>query len=116
MSLSLTGALKKDDLNRIGQQLNIDAIVFGTVNWNYIPGKAYISAYGGSSKEGRYEIESMTAKFVNVISGEVVISAHTESSYESYEQSIANGIKSSISKKMKANQGLSSLNTSVMKP
>ena len=95
LSLSLTGALKKEDLNRIGHMLNIDAIVFGTINWKYLPGRTAITIYGGASKEGRFETESMTAKVVNVTSGEVVISAFTENSSE-YEKSIADGIKSAI--------------------
>jgi len=63
LKLELTGILSKSDTNRIGKILNLDMIVFGSVGY-------------AQSVGGRYVIDSESARFVDVSSGEVLISIY----------------------------------------
>ncbi len=74
LHLELTGVLSKSDLNRIGKILNLDMIVFGTAGYDWVPGGSFVNAYGGQSIEGRNILVNETVRFVDVSTGEVLIS------------------------------------------
>jgi hypothetical protein len=94
MNLELSGVLNKSDLNKIGELLNIDMIVFGTINSTWVPGKSLILDNYAGQREGYYAYTSETIRFVDVSSGEVLISTFCPANEDySMSEEIAKGIK-----------------------
>jgi len=74
MNLTNSNKLSPSQLEEIGVQLKIDAILMGTMQYKYVPGSSYVNAYGGSSVEGHTKIIQETLRLVSISSGEVLIS------------------------------------------
>lgn len=76
LKLELMGMLSKSEMKKIGKILNLDMIVFGTMGYQWISGSSFANVYGARSVEGNYVLESESARFVNVSTGEVLISIY----------------------------------------
>ena len=64
--LNFTGALSSKELKEIGKVLSIDMIVFGINNYKYTPGR----------DSHRKKLVSQSVRFVDVETGEVMISSY----------------------------------------
>ena len=58
LKLNYSGALSQQEIKKIGKLLNIDMLVFGTVNYRYVPAYAY--SKGGYYKEAPAPTVSIT--------------------------------------------------------
>ena len=97
MKMELSGAIRQSELSKIGRLLNINAIVFGTATYRWIPGRAFVNQYGGASKAGYYSLNSESLRFVDVATGEVLISAYCDNSNGSISKEIVLAIKNKLS-------------------
>ena len=89
-SLYLQGLIPEEDWEDVQQVLNIDYLVFGTINFTYNPG------YSLAGK-GFYYGSSASVRFVDTKTGEVVIIATTDRVDGSMAEEIGESIRSHLS-------------------
>jgi len=89
-SLHLQGLIPEEDWEAVQQVLNIDYLVFGTINYTYNPG------YSLAGK-GYYYGSSASVRFVDTKTGEVVIIATTDRVDGSMADEIGESIKNYLS-------------------
>lgn len=94
LNLELSGALDKSDLNKIGKLLNIDMVVFGTINSTWVPGRTIVLDNYAGQTEGYFAYTSESIRFVDVSTGEVIISAFCEADEDySMSEEIIKGVQ-----------------------
>lgn len=86
----LQGLIPEEDWEAVQQVLNIDYLVFGTINYTYNPG------YSLAGK-GYYYRSSASVRFVDTKTGEVVIIATTDRVDGSMTDEIGESIKNYLS-------------------
>ena len=85
--------LTKKQLELIKEELGVDLVFYGTVNYVYVPSKRY----GDTSLGSYYSLKSESLKTVSTATGEVVIISFTSSSYcGSLSQEIVYSIKKKL--------------------
>lgn len=88
--LHLQGLIPEEDWEAVQQVLDIDYLVFGTINYTYNPG------YSLAGK-GYYYGSSASVRFVNTKTGEVVLIATTDRVDGSMADEIGESIKNYLS-------------------
>ena len=78
LKLELTGALSQSDITKIGKILNINCLVLGTMNYKWQPEVSVATGYGAASKAAHYYLDAETLRFVDVATGEVLISGYVD--------------------------------------
>lgn len=66
LKLNYSGSISGEELKKIGKILSVDMVVFGTNNFQYVPGR----------DSHRKKLVSQSVRFVDVQSGEVLISSY----------------------------------------
>jgi hypothetical protein len=85
----LQGLIPEDDWDALQEILNIDYLVFGTINYTYNPG------YSLAGK-GYYYRSSASVRFVDTNTGEVVLIATTDRVQGSMAEEIGESIKNHL--------------------
>ena len=85
-SLHLQGLIPEEDWEAVQQILNIDYLVFGTINYAYQPSNSLAG-------KGRYAPISASVRFVGARTGEVSIIATTERVAGSLSEELGESIK-----------------------
>ena len=88
--LQLQVLIPEEDLETIQQAVDIDYLVFGTINYAFQPSDSFIG-------KGRYLASSASVRFVDARTGEVAIIATTERVPGSMAEEIGESIKAYFS-------------------
>ena len=90
--LNLQGLIPEDDWEAVQEVLNIDYLVFGTINYMYNTGHSLAG-------KGFYYASSTSVRFVDTKTGEVVMIATTDRVNGSMADEIGESIKNYLSRK-----------------
>jgi len=75
VKLNYTGALSQAELKKIGKVLSVDMIIMGTLQYAYAPSQTTLVGNYASSTEGYLFLQSETARFIDIETGEVLINS-----------------------------------------
>jgi len=95
-SLHLRWLIPEEDWEAVQQVLDIDYLVFGTINYSFNPGYSLVG-------KGFYRRSSASVRFVDTKTGEVVIIAMTDRVDGSMAEKIGESIKSHLSVEQEPN-------------